>query len=150
MLLERDGKFVYKTRGTSMLPMLHENRDLVVIERPTGRLQPGDVAMYRRGPQYVLHRVLEVRPNDYVIRGDNTYALETGITDGDVVGVLTSFVRKGKTVSVRDKGYLRYVRFWQAIYPVWRVAVLGCRRLRGFAAALYRRFLKPILKPNRK
>lgn len=143
MLLERDGKFVYKTRGVSMLPMLHENRDLVVIERPTGRLKPGDVAMYRRGPQYVLHRVLEVRPHDYVIRGDNTYVLETGITDDDVIGVLTSFVRKGRPVSVSDKGYLRYVRFWQAIYPVRRVAVLGYRKLRGFAAALYHRFWKP-------
>ena len=58
-LLERDGKLVYKTRGISMLPMLHENRDLVVIERADKRLKPGDVALYRRGGQYVLHRVLE-------------------------------------------------------------------------------------------
>ena len=141
-LLERDGKLVYKTRGISMLPMLHENRDLVVIERADKRLKPGDVALYRRGGQYVLHRVLEVRPDDYVIRGDNTYFLETGITDADVLGVLTMFVRKGKQISVTDPGYLRYVRFWQRIYPVRRVVVIGYRRLREYAAAIWKRLKK--------
>ena len=141
-LLERDGKLVYKTRGISMLPMLHENRDLVVIERTSERLKPGDVALYRRGSQYVLHRVLEVRPNDYVIRGDNTYLLETGITDADVLGVLTMFVRKGKQISVTNPGYLRYVRFWQRIYPVRRIVVIAYRRLREYAAAIRKRLKK--------
>ncbi len=33
-LLARDGWLVYKTRGISMQPMLHENRDLVIISVP--------------------------------------------------------------------------------------------------------------------
>ena len=37
-ILARDGRLVYKTRGTSMLPMLHQERDLVIIEGPKGRL----------------------------------------------------------------------------------------------------------------
>ena len=30
-ILEQKGWLVYKTKGISMLPMLHENQDLVVI-----------------------------------------------------------------------------------------------------------------------
>ena len=141
-ILRRDGKLVYKTRGISMLPMLHENRDLVVIEPPTGRLKPGDVALYRRGSLFVLHRVLEVRQSDYVIRGDNTYVLETGITDADVLGVLTSFVRKGKRIDVTSPGYLRYVRFWNRIYPIRKWIVPKFRLLREYGAAAKRKLRK--------
>ena len=74
--LKRDGKLVYKTKGVSMLPMLHQNRDIVVISVPKGRLKKYDVALYRRKNAYVLHRVIEVQEQGYLIRGDNTYSLE--------------------------------------------------------------------------
>lgn len=116
-ILDRDGTLVYKTRGVSMQPMLHENRDLVIIEKPQGRLKPYDVALYRRGKDYVLHRVLEVREHDYVIRGDNTYSLEY-IPAENVIGVLKAFVRKGRRIEVTDPGYLRYARAWHKLYPL--------------------------------
>ena len=128
-ILARDGRLVYKTRGFSMLPMLHENRDLVMIEPPKGRLQKYDVALYRRGKAYVLHRVIAVREGDYLIRGDNTYADER-VPDAAVIGVLTGFTRKGKTFSTADRRYQRYVRFWCGIYPVRKLLVRG-RRLLG-------------------
>ena len=51
-ILSQDGKLVYKVKGVSMLPMLRQNRDLVVIAPPQGRLQKYDVALYRRGSAY--------------------------------------------------------------------------------------------------
>ncbi len=129
-LLDRDGKLVYKTKGSSMRPMLRENRDLVVIEKPDGRLCRFDVALYRRGQAYVLHRVLRVRERDYAIRGDNTYRMETGITDADVLGVLTSFVRDGKEYAVTDPSYRFYVRLWCALYPLRFAAFHALRRIR--------------------
>ena len=128
-ILAKDGKLVYKTRGVSMLPMLHQNRDLVIIEVPEGRLRPMDVALYRRGANYVLHRVMEDTGDGYLIRGDNTYALET-VPDEAIIGVLTSFVRKKKHISCTDPHYLRYVRFWNAIYPL-RHFLNRCRRFAG-------------------
>jgi len=121
-LLARDGRLVYKTRGISMKPMLHENRDLVIICVPEGRLRPYDVALYRRGSAYVLHRVIHVRERDYLIRGDNTYHMES-VPDSAVIGVLTGFKRKGKEYSVQDPVYRWYVRIWCAIYPVRAIIV---------------------------
>ena len=72
-MLRRDGFLVYKTRGVSMRPLLKENRDLVTIRPFDGRLKKYDVPLYRRrGNRYTLHRIIAVRENDYVIRGDNT------------------------------------------------------------------------------
>ena len=38
-LLARDGYLVYRTRGTSMEPMLRQDRDLITAKVPTGRLK---------------------------------------------------------------------------------------------------------------
>ena len=116
-LLARDGILVYKTSGMSMKPMLRQDRDVVIIKVPSGRLRKNDVALYKRGRNYVLHRVIEVREGVYGVRGDNTYAMEI-VPDSAVIGVLTSFRRKGKEYAVTGKGYRWYVRFWNAIYPL--------------------------------
>ncbi len=116
-LLQKDGRLVYKTKGTSMEPMLRQNRDLVIIEVPFSRLNKYDVALYRRGEQYVLHRVIGVESDHYRIRGDNTYAVERVPFDA-VIGVLKSFNRKGRLHTVTERGYRFYARFWNAIYPL--------------------------------
>ena len=115
-----------------MKPMLYVNRDLVIISVPQGRLQPYDVALYRRGSAYVLHRVIQVREKDYLIRGDNTYRLEV-VPDSAVIGVLTGFKRKGKDYSVQDPAYRRYVRVWCAIYPARKVFVYLIRKAKAAA-----------------
>ncbi|MBR7021475.1 MAG: S24/S26 family peptidase [Lachnospiraceae bacterium] len=128
--LAEEGKLVYKTRGVSMEPMLRQNRDLVVIEVPDGRLKRYDVAFYRRGNAYVLHRVIRVTEDGcYRIRGDNTYSIEI-VPESDIIGVLTGFCRKGKEYTTDNRAYRRYVRFWCAIYPV-RALWVRCRRLGG-------------------
>ena len=116
-ILARDGILVYKTRGVSMRPMLRQNRDLVTVRVPSSRLKRFDVALYRRGDDHVLHRVIKVRDGHYLIRGDNTFKLEN-VPDGAVIGVLTGFVRKGKEHSVTERGYRAYVRIWNGIYPL--------------------------------
>lgn len=134
-ILRRNETLVYKTRGVSMEPMLRQNRDLVVVRAPSSRLKKDDVALYRRGSTYVLHRVNAVKEDHYLIRGDNTYALEK-VPDSAVIGVLVSFQRKGKTIDVENRGYRFYVRFWNAVYPLRalrfrarRLAVETARRL---------------------
>ena len=132
-ILEKDGRLVYKTKGVSMNPMLYQNRDLVVIEPPRGRLQKYDVALYRRGNSYVLHRVVGVNGDGtYSILGDNTYSVEI-VPEKNVIGVLTQFVRDGRQFTVTDPDYLRYVHFWCSIYPLRSICVRTRWRARSIA-----------------
>lgn len=131
-LLARDGYLVYKTRGVSMEPMLRQNRDLVTIRVPASRLKKYDVALYKRGKTYVMHRVIGVASDHYLIRGDNTYAVET-VPDSAVIGVLSAFKRKGKAHGVTEPGYRLYARLWHAVYPL-RALFMRCRRLAVRAA----------------
>lgn len=130
-VLEQDGVLVYKNVGTSMLPLIRQGRDLLIIRKPQGRLKKYDVALYRRDSgQYVLHRVLKVRKEDYVICGDNQYRKETGITDRHILGVLTGMVRDGKEIQLDQMGssYKRYLFLWCDLFPV-RAAVFWLRSL---------------------
>lgn len=120
-VLERDGRLVFKTRGTSMKPMLREGRDIVIIEPPHGRLRKFDVALFRMGDKYVLHRVIAVREGHYLTRGDNRAASET-VKNEDVIGVLTAFVRGGREYSARSLPHRAYAAIWTALLPVRRLA----------------------------
>ena len=105
-----------------MRPMLKQNRDLVTIRPVSGRLKKYDVPLYRKkGGGYLLHRIIAVTENGYVIRGDNTYVKELNVTDNDIVGVLTAFKRKGKDYTVESNGYRLYARVWNFLYPLRKV-----------------------------
>lgn len=125
-VLDRDGRLVYRTKGRSMLPMLRQDKDLVIIEPHGARLKPMDVALYKCGSRYVLHRVIRVGDGHYLIRGDNTFSLET-VPDGAVLGVLTGFQRNGREHAAEDRGYRLYARVWTALYPL-RFLCVRCRR----------------------
>lgn len=58
-VLERDGVWISTTAGTSMWPMLRDRRDTIVVRPVEGRLRPYDIALYRRGNAYILHRVIK-------------------------------------------------------------------------------------------
>lgn len=111
--IQRTGKLVYTNVGDSMMPMIREKRDLLIIERVNGRLKKYDIPLYKRdNGKYVLHRILKVRRDDYVICGDNRWKREYGITDRHIIGVLTGIVRDGRTISMTDKKYRLYVHLW--------------------------------------
>ena len=112
--LEKNGSMTYSNVGTSMMPLLKQGRDLfTVTKKGSERCRKYDVVLYRRPPdKYVLHRVVKVRENDYVILGDNCINKEYGITDDDILGVMTSFVHKGKQHKVNDMTYRIYSHLW--------------------------------------
>ena len=138
-VIERDGRLVYTNVGDSMRPLIRQDRDILIIEKPRGRLKKYDVPLYKRDSgQYVLHRVLKVRPNDYVICGDNRYSKEYGITDRHIIGVLTAVVRNGKEMPITDWRYKAYVHLWCDLFPL-RALILKARR---FPKWLKRRYEK--------
>jgi len=127
--IERTGKLVYTNVGDSMMPLIKQGRDILIIEKACGRLKKYDVPLYKRDSgQYVLHRILKVRKEDYVICGDNRSFKEYGITDRHIIGVLTGVIRKGKEISVTDKKYRLYVHIWCDLFPV-RALILRVVRL---------------------
>lgn len=130
--LEEYGQFVCTNEGTSMMPLLRQHRDLMIIGRkPNHRLGKYDVPVYRRANgQCVLHRILRVDEDSYVMCGDNQFQREYGVTDDQVIGVLVGFVRDGVTYSTEDRRYKVYVHLWCDFFPI-RASLLRCRNIAG-------------------
>ena len=132
--LVKNGKLIYTNKGDSMMPLIRQDKDLLVIKPVHGRLKKYDVPLYKRDSgQYVLHRILTVRKNDYVICGDNRWIKEYGIRDRHIIGVLSAVIRDGKEVSVNDMKYKLYVHLWCDFFPIRAFIVHVVNKLKRMA-----------------
>lgn len=96
-IIAEQGRLVYTSVGNSMYPLI-KPRDLLVIEAVKQPLKVGDVPLYKRDSgQYVLHRIVDINKGKYTTKGDNRTLLEKGVTEKQIIGVLTSIIRGGKT-----------------------------------------------------
>lgn len=124
--LESHGTLVFTNKGKSMMPLLRQDRDMMVITRKgPERCKKYDAVLFRRGERYVLHRILKVREEDYYVVGDNCWQGES-VRDEQILGVLTQVVRDGKTVKPTDPLYRAYVHLWCDLYPL-RSGILFAR-----------------------
>lgn len=137
VLKEKD-VYIGPTVGVSMLPMLKNRRDTIVVKPKTERLKRLDVALYKRGESYILHRVLEAVDGGYIIRGDNCY-VDENVPEEAVIGVLTEFFRKDKHILCTDKKYIRYAEKRIKTYKSRRFFVRMKRNVRAFGGKVLRK-----------
>ena len=130
--LRDEGFYVSTTVGYSMMPMLRDRRDRVILQaKGEERLKKWDLPLYRYpNGKYVLHRIIDVKDGYYIIRGDNTFVKEK-VPEEWILGYVTEFYRKGKHVSADAKVYRFYAAFWQRIYflrlPLHKARVLASK-----------------------
>ena len=111
-LLERDGRVITHVVGTSMLPLLR-NRESIVIVESADRVPPkrGDVVLYKVGGKYILHRIMRVEPEEYLIRGDNTWIMEH-VPKTALLATMTGFYRHpDDKLITRDNASYRLYQF---------------------------------------
>lgn len=118
--LENNEKLIYRNTGTSMLPLLKQGRDFFIVEKVNNRpLRKYDVILYKRKPdKYVLHRIIKIKDGKYIIRGDNCINKEYGITDDDIIGIMTGFIRKDRQHSTCEFSYKLYSVCHCALSPL--------------------------------
>lgn len=128
--LARRGSLVYTNVGSSMRPLIRQGRDLLLIRPCTGRLRKYDIPLYRRpSGQYVLHRIVRVLPEGYLLCGDNCVRREP-VADSQILGVLTGIQRGSRQISMSAPAMRLFARLWVGSYPL-RLPVLLLRdRLR--------------------
>ena len=108
----------FSPRGISMLPMLRQGIDSVVLSPLPDVLRKYDLPLYRRDDgKYILHRIVDVGET-YTCMGDNQFAAEKGLRRDQMIALVTGFYRAEKYHSVREPGYLLYSRFWHYSRPV--------------------------------
>ena len=117
-VLDKYGVYGTTTKGTSMQPLFRTRRDMIILERPTRELKKYDVVLYSAPyGKNIMHRIIKVLPDKYLIRGDNTFSNEY-IPKEDIIAVMVAFNRNGRRYEVTTPKYKVYCVLWTAIYPV--------------------------------
>lgn len=121
-ILQNGGEVIFTITGCSMLPMLYHRRDKVRLVKPQQMpLKKYDIPLFtRQDGKYILHRIVEVKAEGYVVIGDNQCVKEYPVLPLQILGVVKGFWRNGKYSSCDDFGYRVYCRLWVLLYPVRR------------------------------
>lgn len=120
----------FSPNGTSMLPMLRQGADSVVLSPLPEKLKKYDLPLYRReNGQYVLHRIVKAGET-YTCMGDNQFARETGLRHDQMIALVTTFYRENTPHSVTEPSYRLYCRIWHYSRPLRHLWRGGLNRLR--------------------
>lgn len=110
--LEKLQIIAFVPMGNSMWPMLKNNGQSVVVEKKKERLNKYDVAFYvRESGKYVLHRVVEVKDDGYIMQGDSQGFTEF-IKEQNVFGKMLGFYKGKKYIQCTDEKYIKKVEKW--------------------------------------
>lgn len=108
----------FSPNGVSMLPMLREGIDSVVLSPLPEKLRKYDLPLYRRtSGQYVLHRVIKAGQT-YTCIGDNQFYNEYGLEHNQMIAIVSSFYRKDKEIRTSNPLYRLYCYIWHYSRPI--------------------------------
>lgn len=123
----------FSPRGTSMLPMLRQGTDSVILSPLPKELRKYDLPLYRRdNGQYVLHRIIETGLT-LTCMGDNQFIPEPGLRQDQMIAVVTAFYRGNRMVPVTHPVYRFYCRIWHYSRALRRFV----KRVRGWLSRHY-------------
>lgn len=115
-VLESGGQFTLYPRGTSMLPLIVQERDSVSLVRAQ-ECRRGDIAFYKRADgSFILHRVIGAENGALVMCGDNQLTPEYGVSHAQVIGTVERITRRGRTFGVRSPAYRLYCAVWRSFF----------------------------------
>lgn len=135
-LLSEGNTVQIKPRGWSMYPMIRPGDEAVIAPVNAEKLKRGDVVLFRReGGILVLHRIWKVSGKGLFLVGDNQVEVEGPVKREQIRGRLTAFIRKGKTISVRNPAYRVLTLLWLRLRPIRNV-------IKRPAAWMKRKFFK--------
>lgn len=110
--------------GSSMAPFICHHRDTIYFGKPNRPLRRGDMVFFQRDDgQFVMHRILRVRPEGYYIIGDNQTEVEGPVRRDQIFAIVKQVTRKGKTLKPGDFWWDFFEKVWIRIIPLRRLFV---------------------------
>ena len=105
--------------GSSMMPLLKPQRDIVWLERcGENDIKKGAVLLFERnGGKPVLHRVIKAQGDKLIMNGDALSWSET-IEKTQVIACVKKIERNGRIISCEDGMVKAYNALWRTTRPI--------------------------------
>lgn len=108
--------------GSSMAPFLIHGRDSILFSKPQTPLRRGDMVFYQReNGQFVMHRILHVKPEGLYLIGDAQTQIEGPLNPTCVFARITQVNRKGKWIKPGDFWWWFFQTVWLRVIPLRRI-----------------------------
>ena len=118
-------------KGNSMNPFLVNMRDQMTLGPWTKEdIRKGTVALVKdiRG-NYLIHRIVSVGRNGVTLVGDGNIGLEEKASFDNIIGIMYSITRNGRTYNADGVIWKAYSWLWMFLRPVRRWPLGLWRRL---------------------
>jgi len=103
------GKVQLKVTGASMLPVIRPGDLITVQRRNPQELKTGEVILFRRNGGLTTHRSIQVGEEFFLTRGDSLPLHDSPIPPSEVLGLVESAQRNGRTVRLYPSPWQRVV-----------------------------------------
>jgi hypothetical protein len=115
-----------------MFPLLRNEKDEVVLSPITSTPEKMDIVLFRFNGQHVLHRIIDIKGDTYIIQGDGIYMSSEHCTRKDIVGTVTVLYKVGwRPITTKSGLYKLFSALW-----------LKLRFCRRYLLAILRRIYK--------
>lgn len=117
----------FRTKGSSMLPFIHGDRDSVRIEG-RNEYHVSEIVLCRlENGNYVLHRIIGIDSERVTLQGDGNIRGTESCPTRNIIGVVTAIITPDGREHVPSSG-----RIWRRLKPVRRYLLAIYRRLPRF------------------
>lgn len=133
-VLERNVPFRFTASGSSMSPLIRDG-DILTISPVSLRLRRGDVVPFINpsSNQLMVHRILDVSREGYLIKGDNNSIPDGRIPASRIIGQVVRVEQGGRQVRL-GLGPERFLIAWLSQYCLLTPLLSSVRRaLKPFA-----------------
>ncbi len=107
------GTATFTVRGTSMNPLFADRKSIVRIAKCEKMPRKYDIIFYRRNEgMFILHRIVGIKDDGFICRGDNQFENEFPIGLDSIIGIVTEYNNHGKFEKICSFKQMVYSRFW--------------------------------------
>lgn len=107
----------FNLRGNSMRPWLFEGDQVVLTSVDFRQLQHGQIILAKYHDNYVLHRLVKIKADQYWLAGDGNIAQVEIVDKTALIGTVQQVFRNGKEIKVTNR--LQHIKgmFWYYCRP---------------------------------
>lgn len=118
-------------RGNSMFPFLRDGKDILELCPPGDKaLCRGDVVLFRYGGKLLLHRIIALRGDHFIMQGDGCWQGKEKAVRSDIFAILHAVQRPdGKSRLCRSFIWRFYSALWFYLRFIRRYVLAVLRRI---------------------
>lgn len=103
--------------GQSMVPLINKDDKLQMIKIDIKNLQIGDIIVYYNNKNFIGHRIVKIKRNQIITKGDNNPFLDKPLNLNQILGKVTAI--EG-TYGILDLStfYMKFITYYFLFYSL--------------------------------